>query len=521
MEAPPKPAPSLLPARFAPDLEGAFQARYYADVRGTLRGASLLLALLFLAYVARDYLDTRSLPLVSRQNGAPAAFFLLVFGLSFWRGFGRVWQPVVAAAGWAAAALALSAMASFFAGAVGGGLGPEGPPPGGMAGGAPPPLAPAGGSTPFPGPLLFFSLQACVLMAALATLRLPFRWALAMQAGVLGVAAWAFTARMLGPGSEPWSAVFRLLQSTILVLVAVLLAAFIEERLARGAFLANHLLDREKDDERRKREQTEATLRVLGQAIGGIVHDLGNPLTTVQGGAQTLRAMAGEGQADPETVEMFSGMIEDGAQVLNYLRLSLMEETRVLEGKPTPVELTPTPVRPLVEAGARYQKPRVAAGREVAIDGDEAVQVQADVMKMVIVFMNMIGNALKYSDGGVRVAWQPSGGMLLIGVLDRGTGGKGITRAQAEKLFSAFGRLEAHAQIEGTGLGLLSVRKVAEAHGGEAFIQGYSDGTPGSPPFSTAAAPGAAAYPSLLSGEFRTAFVVTCPLSPPVAPGEP
>ena len=43
----------------------------------------------------------------------------------------------------------------------------------------------------------------------------------------------------------------------------------------------------ERNDERRQREQTEGQLRVLAQAIGGIVHDLGNPLTSVQMGAET------------------------------------------------------------------------------------------------------------------------------------------------------------------------------------------------------------------------------------------
>jgi hypothetical protein len=52
-----------------------------------------LLAALFLAYAGRDYFDTRSFALAARQDGAPAAFFLLLSALSFWPNFGRVWQP--------------------------------------------------------------------------------------------------------------------------------------------------------------------------------------------------------------------------------------------------------------------------------------------------------------------------------------------------------------------------------------------------------------------------------------------
>jgi signal transduction histidine kinase len=98
----------------------------------------------------------------------------------------------------------------------------------------------------------------------------------------------------------------------------------------------------------------------------------------------------------------------------------------------------------------------------------------------------------------------------VIGVCDQGTRGRGITRRRPSGCLRPFGRLDTPCEIEGTGLGLLSVRKIVEAHGGEAFIAGYEDGTPASPPFSTAAH---GPYPSLLSGEWRTAFVVTCPLA--------
>ncbi|RYG55763.1 HAMP domain-containing histidine kinase, partial [bacterium] len=255
-------------------------------------------------------------------------------------------------------------------------------------------------------------------------------------------------------------------------------------------------------------EQTEKMLHILSQAIGGIVHDLGNPLTAVQGGAETLQFFLQESEPDKEMMQEFAAMITDGAQMLNYLRLSLMEQTRVLEGKPVPVELKPTSIKHIIEAGTHYQKPRFAVGRHIVLHGEE-MEVCVDEMRFITVFMNLIGNALKYSDGQVRVTWQTKGEQVFIAVLDEGQKGQGISQPQAEKLFVPFGRLDTHAQVEGTGLGLLSVRKIAEAHKGEVYIEGHSDGTNASATFSTAQG----TYPSVLEEGFLTAFVTACPLT--------
>ena len=285
------------------------------------------------------------------------------------------------------------------------------------------------------------------------------------------------------------------------------------ERNQRREFLEVFLLERERDEEKGKREQTEAMLHVLSQAIGGIVHDLGNPLTSVQTGAETLKYFVEDGEADAATVMEFSEIILSGAQMLNYLRLSLMEQTRVLENRPIPVSLAPTSLKRIAETGALYQMPKFIAGRHVEMPAED-IELLADEMKLVTVFMNLIGNALKYSDGPIRVGWTTHDDTLLVGVIDRGKAGRGISREQAQKLFVPFGRLETHNNIEGTGLGLLSVRAIALAHEGAIYIEGHEDGTPNSAPFSTAET----ARPTLLSEGDFTAFVLACPLCPPDEP---
>ena len=283
---------------------------------------------------------------------------------------------------------------------------------------------------------------------------------------------------------------------------------YMQERSVRGEFLANHRLALLHAAERQKRERTEGMLSVLNQAVGGIVHDLGNPLTSVQAGAETLRVLLEDPDPELEMQREMLDIVSDGAQMLDYLRLSLLEQTRALEGKPIPLELAPASVRRIVDAGIHFQKPKFSSDRKIAVPGDD-LELTVDPMKLTAVFMNFIGNALKYSDGEIEIAWREEKDTVLIAVLDQGRQASGLSETQARRLFAAFSRLEEHAGTEGTGLGLLSARKIVEAHGGEAYIEGYTDGTPLSPLFSTAEG----RYTSVLSGGFYTAFVVALPLA--------
>ena len=284
-------------------------------------------------------------------------------------------------------------------------------------------------------------------------------------------------------------------------------ACYSLELSARQTFVATYLLERERDDEQRKRQQTESMLHVLSGAIGVIVHDLGNPLTSVEMGAETLDLYLDKGENDKETFHRITGYIKSGSQMLNYLRLSLMEQLRVLEGKPVPVEVNATSLRHVIEVGVRYQKPRFSSGRRLTIaEGD--IELALDQMKMITVFMNLIGNALKYSDGEVRIYWNRRPKELLVAVADQGVNCQGITREQTEQLFVAFGRLKTHREVEGTGFGLLSAQKIVEAHGGELWIEGHCDGTPDSPLFSSSDKQ----QPAMLNSSFATAFVMALPL---------
>lgn len=478
------------PLRFPPGEEQDFQHRYYENGRLLLRSVTLLLSLLFLAYAGRDYADTKSVMLALTAHGAPSVFFLLIFGFSFSDRFEHYWLPTVTVLGLIVATISLSGLSQFIHGSPAAVTTFEG-------------LADA-----FPGGQLFYTVHLCILMVSFAVLRPQFFWALALESGILLIGLIFFITR-LAPVLENGGiliAVSRLLQPTLLVLFGVLLAAFVQDHQARSAFTANRHLDQLRDLEHRKLLETENMLHVLNGAIGSIVHDLGNPLTLVQSSASTLAHLTQKRGTTDELQDELTRMISDGAEMLDFLRLSLIEQTRVLEGMPQPVEPAPTTIRTVVGAGARYQK--AGLGQKVVIEGEDH-PINVDARRLTTVFMNLIGNALKYSDGEVAVQWRAPQDRLLIAILDSGSGGQGLTFEQAKRLFRPFERLENSHGLEGTGLGLVSAQKVVEAHGGEIFIQGYEGGMPGAAPYSTSRQ----TQPVLIDVPFRTAFVVALPLA--------
>ncbi len=88
------------PLRFATALEGAFQARYYIAVRPTLRLVTFFLTLLALANLLLQY--HIATPQHAAVGFSQLLLWPLIFGLTWVRGFGRVWQPTITLLSWIA-----------------------------------------------------------------------------------------------------------------------------------------------------------------------------------------------------------------------------------------------------------------------------------------------------------------------------------------------------------------------------------------------------------------------------------
>ena len=100
------------------------------------------------------------------------------------------------------------------------------------------------------------------------------------------------------------------------------------------------------------------------------------------------------------------------------------------------------------------------------------LEVDADARLMRVLLDNILGNAWKFT----RNAQSPR---IEVGVANRGTqavyfvrdNGAGFEMAHADRLFTPFGRVHSECEYNGTGIGLATVRRIVERHGGEVWAE--------------------------------------------------
>lgn len=129
--------------------------------------------------------------------------------------------------------------------------------------------------------------------------------------------------------------------------------------------------------------------------------------------------------------------------------------------------------------------------RDIVLDiGDRLPGVTGDSVLLKQVISNVLSNAVKFTrsreQARIRVRYSIDGGMIRFTVTDNGVG---FNMKYASKLFGIFQRMHAQSEYEGYGIGLATVKKIIDKHGGEVSIDS-EEGVGTSVSFSLPAIPG-------------------------------
>ncbi|MBI2354343.1 MAG: response regulator [Deltaproteobacteria bacterium] len=234
-----------------------------------------------------------------------------------------------------------------------------------------------------------------------------------------------------------------------------------------AAIRKNNELVRAQDELKKLNEQLQGANQEL-EAFGYTVsHDLRGPLNNIHGSCQVIEQIYAD-TFDEQCRQFFryisEATIKMDRLIGTILKFSLLTRQELQREK---VDLSDMARAILVEP--RFNEPQ----RRVTFHIADGIIANGDMQLLRIVLENLLGNAWKYT--GTKEHAVIEFGMLECGgnpayfVRDNGSG---FDMACAGMLFAPFQRLHAADEFEGFGIGLSTVQRIVQRHGGRVWAEG-------------------------------------------------
>jgi signal transduction histidine kinase len=215
-------------------------------------------------------------------------------------------------------------------------------------------------------------------------------------------------------------------------------------------------------------EQAQSAIRARQDVLAIVSHDLKNPLGAI---LMTAECLTEESPTDdPVARKRGIHVIQRSAQRMNRLIADLLDVASIEAGH-LAVETKPHPVGPLIREAVELHRAK-AAQKELQLEGvlpDAESKIDCDRGRVLQVFGNLIGNAIKFTPNGgsIKVCAQPCGEETLFFVADSGAG---IEPDELSHVFDRFWQARRVARV-GTGLGLTIAKGLVEAQGGRIWAE--------------------------------------------------
>jgi signal transduction histidine kinase len=233
--------------------------------------------------------------------------------------------------------------------------------------------------------------------------------------------------------------------------------------------------------QRREIEKARDELRELDVAksrfTANIHHELRTPLTLTLAPVEAM--LGGEfGELTELQTSYLQTIRSNGLRLLklinNLLDLAKIESQQ-LEVKRRPLRIGELVDELVASAVPLAERKGVTLAADVAVDVPE-IHADRDALEKIIV--NLMGNALKFTEAGGRidVVARPEAGGIHLRVEDSGIG---IPPDQVDRIFDRFAQVDGSTtrRHEGTGIGLSLVKELVELHGGRVWAESEGAGT--------------------------------------------
>ncbi len=211
----------------------------------------------------------------------------------------------------------------------------------------------------------------------------------------------------------------------------------------------------------------EAANRELESFSYSVSHDLRAPLRHISGYARALSE--DYGATLDATANDYLVRLNRSCEKMQELIEGMLKLAHVSRGE---MQITPIDLSDMIYEVAANLKDS-EPGREISFKISDGIAVAGDAILIHTVIENLLGNACKYSRRKAAVVIECGsfidGGEQVNYVRDNG---EGFDMAYAEKLFGVFQRLHNDKLFEGNGIGLATVQRIINRHGGRIWAEG-------------------------------------------------
>ena len=250
----------------------------------------------------------------------------------------------------------------------------------------------------------------------------------------------------------------------------LLAASFVLGALLLEATLLYGRLARLLVEAKKKNIQLQAAVSELDAFSHSVSHDLRAPLRAIDGFSRILLKQYGPILA--EEPREYLQLVRDNTVQMGHLVDDLLTFSRLGRQPLTKQHIAAGTIIEQVVSELQRQ----AEGRSVIVSIGELPQVWGDPSLLKQVFINLIGNAFKYTrqraDAAIEIGACTIGGEQAFFVGDNGAG---FDMQYADQLFKVFQRLHRAEDFEGTGVGLAIVQRIIQRHGGRIWAEAAVD----------------------------------------------
>lgn len=202
--------------------------------------------------------------------------------------------------------------------------------------------------------------------------------------------------------------------------------------------------------------------------VANASHELRTPLTAINGYLETFE------DEESETQKRFIQIIRRNVERMSNLVSDLLLLSR-LEASTPQLNIEKVDLLSITEDMLKLvERPAEEKGIEVKLDIEPGISVNADQFLLEQMLLNLLDNAVKYTESGeVILRSETNGEAVIIQISDTGVG---IPSEHMPRIFERFYRVDKarSRKLGGTGLGLSIVKHIVQLHGGEIDVESKS-----------------------------------------------